>query len=71
MAYTNGIELFWSMLKRGYCRTYHKMSVGHLGRYGNEFAGRHNVRDADTIDQMRLAARLMVGRRLRYADLVK
>ena len=42
-----------------------------LGRYVNEFAGRHNTRAADTIDQMRLVAWFMVGKRLRYADLVK
>ena len=43
-AHTNGIESFWSMLKRGYMGTYHQMSVKHLDRYGNEFSGRHNGR---------------------------
>ena len=70
-AHTNGIESFWSMLKRGYTGTYHKMSVKHLGRYVNEFAGRHNVRALDTIDQMRLLALGMVGKRLRYKDLIR
>ncbi len=41
-AHTNGIESFWSMLKRGYDGTYHQMSPKHLGRYVGEFAGRHN-----------------------------
>ena len=43
-AHTNGIESFWSMLKRGYHGTFHHMSPEHLHRYVNEFAGRHNIR---------------------------
>ncbi len=68
-AHTNGIESFWSMLKRGYVGTYHKMSVKHLGRYVNEFAGRHNLRPLDTITQMEEIARGMVGKRLKYSRL--
>ena len=30
MAHTNGIESFWSMLKRGYQGTFHHFSVQHL-----------------------------------------
>ncbi len=71
MAHTNGIESFWSMLKRGYQGTYHKMSAKHLARYVNEFSGRHNMRMADTLDQMELTMRRMIGRRLRYRDLVR
>ena len=70
MAHTNGIESFWAMLKRGYHGTYHKMSAKHLGRYVNEFAGRHNIRPEDTLEQMAAVAGGMAGRRLRYADLV-
>lgn len=70
MAHTNGIEGFWAMLKRGYKGTYHKMSVKHLSRYVTEFAGRHNVRDLDTILQMTLLAKGLDGKRLRYDDLV-
>ena len=69
-AHTNGIESFWSMLKRGYHGTYHHMSAKHLDRYVGEFAGRHNDRDRDTIDQMSHIAQGMVGKRLRYADLI-
>ena len=69
-AHTNGIESFWAMLKRGYHGTYHQMSAKHLARYVGEFAGRHNDRPRDTIDQMRAMVRGMVGRRLRYADLI-
>ena len=30
---TNGVESLWSMLKRGYVGTYHKVSPKHLSRY--------------------------------------
>ena len=68
-AHTNGIESFWAMLKRGYYGTYHQMSVKHLDRYITEFAGRHNDREWDTIDQMRNIARGFEGKRLPYDDL--
>ena len=71
MVHTNGVESFWSMLKRGYHGTYHRMSEKHLQRYVNEFAGRHNIRDMDTVDQMAHVVAGMVGRRLLYRDLIK
>lgn len=69
-ASTNGIESFWSMLKRAHKGTFHKISPKHLQRYVDEFAGRHNIRDKDTIDQMYSVVAGMVGRRLLYRDLV-
>ena len=42
----------------------------HLQRYVNEFAGRQNIRDKDTIDQMRDVVCGLVGKRLLYRDLV-
>ena len=70
-AHTNGIESFWSMLKRGYVGTYHKLSEKHLSRYVNEFAGRHNQRPLDTIDQMAAMARGLDGKRLTYKELTE
>ena len=70
MAHTNGIESFWSMLKRAHKGTFHKISPKHLQRYVNEFAGRHGIRDEDTIDQMNAVIAGMVGRRLMYRDLI-
>ena len=69
-AHTNGLESFWSMLKRGYHGTYHQMSAKHLDRYVNEFSGRHNMRNRDTIDQMRDIVAGMIGKRLMYKDLI-
>ena len=70
MAHTNGIESFWALLKRGYHGTYHHMSEKHLDRYVGEFAGRHNDRSSDTIDQMSATVRGMIGKQLTYARLI-
>ena len=68
--HTNGIEGFWSMFKRGCVGTFHKISEKHLQRYIDEFAGKHNVREQDTRDQMAGVVSAMVGKRLRYEDLI-
>ena len=70
MAHTNGMESFWATLKRGYNGTFHQMSEKHLGRYVDEFSGRHNMRSQDTADQMSFVAYRMVGKMLRYKDLI-
>ena len=46
-AHINGMESFWSMLKRAYYGTFHRMSPKHLDRYVDEFAGRHNLMRGD------------------------
>ena len=67
--HVNGMESFWSLLKRGYYGTYHRMSPAHIQRYVNEFSGRHNQRPCDTELQMMIMAQGMIGKRLRYQDL--
>ena len=47
------------------------MSPKHLQRYVDEFVGRHNIRDRDTIDQMEDLVARMVGKRLLYRNLIK
>ena len=70
MAHTNGMESFWSMLKRAHMGTFHKLSPKHLDRYVQAFAGKHNVRDADTLAQMIALVAGLVGKRLMYRDLI-
>ncbi len=70
MVHTNGVESFWSMLKRAHKGTFHKISPKHLDRYVQEFAGKHNIRDLGTIDQMGDTVISLVGHRLLYRDLV-
>ena len=69
-AHTNGMESFWATLKRAHKGTFHHFSVKHLDRYVSEFAGRHNVRDADTVDQMAAMVRGFEGLRLSYQALI-
>ena len=68
--HTNGIESFWATLKRAHKGTFHRMSPKHLHRYVDEFVGRHNMRNLDTLDQMALIASKMEKSQLRYKDLV-
>lgn len=42
--YTNTIEGFWSLLKRGFHGTYHSVSKQHLNLYVQEFVYRYNHR---------------------------
>ena len=70
MAHTNGVESFWSMLKRGHQGTFHYFSEKHLDRYVNGFTGRHNDRESDTVNQMANATYKMIGKRITYLDLV-
>ena len=67
---TNGIESFWAEVKRAYHGSYIWWSRKHLGRYITERCWLHNHRQLDTVDQLRLIARGMVGKRLRYSDLI-
>ncbi|MCY4139235.1 MAG: transposase, partial [Rhodobacteraceae bacterium] len=67
--HTNSIESFWSMFKRGFHGTYHHMGRQHLHRYVQEFEGRQNVREMDTIDQMETMVRRMERKRLKYSVL--
>jgi transposase-like protein len=68
--HTNGIESFWSMLKRSLGGTYISVEPFHLFRYIDEQAFRFNNRnDLDDCGRFELAARNVAGKRLTYAAL--
>ena len=69
--HTNGIESLWAMLKRAHKGTFHKMSPKHLDRYVQEFAGRHNMREQDTADQLATLRDGMDYKRLKYKTLIR
>jgi transposase-like protein len=69
--HTNGLENFWSLLKRGISGTYVSVEPFHLFRYLDEQAYRFNNRKKPTDDSARFYGLLsqIVGRRLTYAKL--
>ena len=70
MAHTNGVESFWSLLKRAYVGVFHQMSPKHLHRYVDEFAARWNMGKATGAQRVDLLLGHAVGVRLTWADLV-
>ena len=67
--HTNGLENFWSLLKRGLGGTYVSVEPFHLFRYIDEQAFRYNNRnDMTDSDRFDLAVRQIVGRRLTWAE---
>lgn len=66
--YTNTVEGFFSILKRGVDGTYHHISKVHLHRYLNEFDFRYNRRDLSDSARTIAALEGSEGRRLKYRD---
>lgn len=59
-------------MKRGYYGIYHRMSVKYLQKYIiSEVANRTNVRPMNTIDQINLKLKGLVGKRPTYQDLIQ
>jgi transposase-like protein len=67
--HTNGLENFWSLLKRGLKGTYVSVEPFHLFRYLDEQAYRYNNRRMTDPERLDIAVRHIVGKRLTYAEL--
>lgn len=67
--YTNTIEGFWSLLKRGIIGIYHFTSKQHLQRYVDEFAFRYNTRKCTESGRFNLLLR-NTEHRLTYKELI-
>lgn len=67
--HTNGIENFWSLLKRGIKGTYISVEPFHLQRYIDEQVFRFNERKGNDADRFRAALRRIFGKRLTYREL--
>lgn len=68
--HTNGIENFWSLMKRGLNGIYHQVSEKHLHRYCDEYAYRFNNRSIGSSGKFDLSLRQAEGRRLTYKALI-
>jgi hypothetical protein len=67
--HTNGIENFWSLLKRSIKGTYVSVEPFHLFRYLDEQAFRFNERKGKDADRFVKTVKQVVGKRLTYDEL--
>jgi transposase-like protein len=68
--HTNGLENFWSLLKRGLRGTYVSVEPFHLFRYLDEQCFRFNERKSSDAARFLLALSSVFGKRLTYAALI-
>jgi transposase-like protein len=67
--HTNGMENYWSLLKRGLKGTYVSVEPFHLFRYLDEQSFRFNNRKENDAYRFDLAVTQIVGKRLTYSEL--
>ncbi len=67
--HTNGIENFWSLLKRTLKGTYVSVEPFHLFRYLDEQSFRYNKRLGNDLYRFLETAKAVTGRRLTYSEL--
>jgi hypothetical protein len=67
--HTNGLENFWSLLKRGLKGTYVSVEPFHLFRYLDEQVFRFNARELSDADRFKSVLSWAIGLRLTYKEL--
>ncbi len=67
--HTNGLENFWSLLKRGIAGTYVSVEPFHLFRYLDEQAFRFNELKLTDAERFELAVKGIVGKRVTFDEL--
>jgi len=70
LAHTNGIENFWSQMKRGIDGIYHSISFKHLQAYVDEYSLRYNTRQSKTQGRFDSILSNVSGKRLTYKTLI-
>lgn len=68
LAHIDGIESFWSMLKRPHKGAYHKMSPKHFQRYIEDFTVCHSQREFNMIDRTINVTVGMIGEWLNWKN---
>ncbi|MCH8343794.1 MAG: IS1595 family transposase [Planctomycetes bacterium] len=69
--HVNGLENFWSLLKRCLRGTYVRVAHQHLDRYLDEQCRRFNLRKGTDASRFHEVMRGIVGKRLRYGELTQ
>src|SRR5579872_5893968 len=67
--HTNGLENFWSLLKRSLSGTYVSVEPFHLQAYVDEQAFRYNNREYSDFQRFAMTVSQIAGRRLTYDEL--
>jgi len=68
LIHTNGLESFWSLLKRGLHGTYISVEPFHLFRYLDEQSFRFNNRELTDGQRFSITASQLIGKRLTFAE---
>jgi transposase-like protein len=70
IVHTNGMENFWSLMKRALKGTYVSVEPFHLQAYADEQAFRFNNREMTDAERFDTTIGQIVGKRIMYSELI-